>query len=457
MNNAARSFKRCFSAKHLKEIYFDKIKGSGAIGIDRVRPSSFEKNCTDEIALIVRKINDGNYKFTAYKEKLISKGAYSYPRQISIPTVRDRITLRALCDALIDVFPNSKLSLPQVVIESLKESISSGKHSEYAKIDLKNFYPSIPHKLIEHSIKNKIRKPVFRELIYSAITTPTVSEEKGSKGVAKNSIGVPQGLSISNVLAEIALQKVDTEISLVTDIWYKRYVDDILILTPSGRATEMANIIIGKLKSIGLSPHPVGDVESKSKVGSLSESFNFLGYEVNDKGIGIKKDSILRFESSLAKIFTAYRHALTRVKNKKDKQRAIAYCQWKLNLRITGCIFNGKRMGWVAYFSQVSSTVQFRTVNHTIRKLTKRFGLEADIKPKSLIKTYYEWHRGNKGTHRYIPNFDALDIKQQRDIVSLWFGKEEISKLNDTAVNRIFKYKISSSVKELEQDISGFS
>ncbi|TNV22814.1 reverse transcriptase [Buttiauxella sp. B2] len=459
MSSAARSFKRYFTSKHLKEIFFDKIKDSGAIGIDRVRPSGFEKNSADEIALIVRKVVDGNYKFTAYKEKLISKGAHSNPRQISIPTVRDRITLRALCDALINVFPSAKLSLPQVVIESLKESISSGLYSEYAKIDLKNFYPSIPHALIKDSIKNKIRKAEFRGLIYNAISTPTVSETKGSKGVIKNSIGVPQGLSISNVLAEIALQNVDTEINLVTDIWYKRYVDDILILTPTGRAVEMANIIVKKLESIGLSPHPIDSVESKSKskVGLLSESFNFLGYEVNNEGIGIKKDSILRFESSLAKIFTAYRHALSKANNKRDKQRAIAYCQWKINLRITGCIFNGKRMGWVAYFSQVSNTVQFRTVNHTIRKLTKRFGLETDIRPKSLIKTYYEWQRGDKDSHRYIPNFDSLAIEQQREIVSLWIGKEEVNKLSNASVTRMFNYKISTSVKELEQDISGFS
>ncbi|QTF06950.1 reverse transcriptase [Brenneria izadpanahii] len=417
MSSAARSFKRCFTSKNLKKIYFDKIKESGAIGIDRVRPSGFEKNSTYEIAVIVRKVAGGNYKFTAYKEKLISKGAHSFPRQISIPTVRDRITLRALCDALIDVFPNAKLSLPQVVIESLKDSISSGEYSEYAKIDLKDFYPSIPHELIEHSIKNKIRKPEFRELIYSAISTPTVSETKGCKGVIKNSTGVPQGLSISNVLAEIALQKVDAEISLMTDIWYKRYVDDILILTPSGRATEIANAIVKKLEDIGLSPHPISKAESKSKVGLLCEPFNFLGYEVSDQGVGIKRDSILRFESSLAKIFTAYQYALAKAKSKKDKQRAIAYCQWKLNLRITGCIFDGKRMGWVAYFSQVSNTVQLRSVNHTIRKLTKRFGLEKDIRPKSLIKTFYEWHRGDKDSHRYIPNFDALAIEQQREII----------------------------------------
>ncbi|SWV65182.1 Retron-type reverse transcriptase [Klebsiella pneumoniae] len=457
MSSAARSFKRCFTVKNLKTIYFEKIKGSGAIGIDRVRPNGFEKNYATELSLIARKVTDGSYKFTAYKEKLISKGAYSYPRQISIPTVRDRITLRALCESLSEVFPNAKLSLPQIVIESLKDAIESGQYNEFAKIDLKNFYPSIPHELIESSIKNKIRKVEYRTLISNAISTPTVNESKGSKGSVRNGIGVPQGLSISNVLAEIALQNIDEKINLIPNIWYKRYVDDILILTTSGKSAEVADAIINKLEHIGLFPHPIGATDSKSKVGVLSEAFNFLGYEVSEKGIAIKKDSILRFESSLAKIFTAYRHALTKAKNNKDKQRAVAYCQWKLNLRITGCVFDGKRMGWVAYFSQISSTTQLRAVNHTIAKLIKRFEVQDIIKPKSLIKTFYEWHRGNKNSHKYIPNFDDLSVEQQRAIVSLWVGAEEASKLNNAAVVRMFNYKIASSVKELEQDIAGFS
>ncbi|HFJ2066647.1 TPA: reverse transcriptase domain-containing protein [Salmonella enterica] len=457
MSNAARIFKRCFTVKNLKKIYFEKIKGSGAIGIDRVRPTGFEKNHASELLLISRKVANSSYNFTAYKEKLISKGANSFPRQISIPTVRDRIALRALCESLSEVFPNAKLSLPQVVIESLKDAIDSEEYTEFAKIDLKNFYPSIPHELIERSIKNKIRKTEFRTLISNAISTPTVSESKGRKGSLKNSIGVPQGLSISNVLAEIALQKVDKEISLIPNIWYKRYVDDILILTHSGQSAAIADSIIDELVYIGLSPHPIGLIDSKSRVGLLSEPFNFLGYEVSNQGILIKKDSILRFESSLAKIFTAYRHALAKAKSKKDKQRAIAYCQWKINLRITGCVFDGKRMGWVAYFSQISNTTQLRSVNHTITKLVKRFGVEDVIKPKSLIKTFYEWHRGDKRSHKYIPNFDDLSVEQQRVIVSLWVGTEEASKLSNTAVVRIFNYKISSSVKELEQDIVGFS
>ncbi|EKM5753268.1 hypothetical protein PU234_004147 [Cronobacter sakazakii] len=83
--------------------------------------------------------------------------------------------------------------------------------------------------------------------------------------------------------------------------------------------------------------------------------------------------------------------------------------------------------------------------------------MDKDINPKSLIKAHYEWRRKYKESHKYIPNFDDLSIKQQREIVSLWIGKEESDKLDDAAIVRKFKNKISSSVKELEQDIAEFS
>ncbi|WP_246765871.1 RNA-directed DNA polymerase, partial [Pseudomonas syringae] len=177
-----------------------------------------------ELDHIVEKVHRGEYSFTAYKEKLILKGASSPPRQISIPTARDRIVLRALCNCLSEVFPTAKLTLPQIVIDSLKTALNSGLHAEYAKIDLKSFYPSIPHELVAAATRKKIQKPEFRQLITNALTTPTVPESKGSKGADRPTVGVPQGLAISNVLAEIALQGIDTLFESRTGIWYKRYV-----------------------------------------------------------------------------------------------------------------------------------------------------------------------------------------------------------------------------------------
>ncbi len=243
---------------------------------DRIRPSKLDLTIKNEITFIFEKVNCGNYKFTAYKEKLISKGANSIPRQISIPTARDRITLRALCECLTEIYPNSRLKLPHTVIDLLKNALNSDLYAEYAKIDLKSFYPSIEHKLILfNAIKNKIRKKEIRQLITSSLIVPTVSGSTGSKGVPNNTRGVPQGLAISNILAEISLSDFDNEINKMHDIWYMRYVDDILILTQKDQATKIASHIIDKLQSLNLNPHPLNEENSKSKVGSLDESFNF--------------------------------------------------------------------------------------------------------------------------------------------------------------------------------------
>ncbi|KZQ16960.1 hypothetical protein A3461_13085 [Enterobacter roggenkampii] len=206
---------------------------------------------------------------------------------------------------------------------------------------------------------------------YQELVRTFLNEFKGSKHAMPNTKGVPQGLAISNILAEISLGKFDNELSSDPNIWFKRYVDDILILTTSGQASIVAENIIRKLESIELKPHPLNEENSKSVVGVIGTPFSFLGYQIIGEELLIKRDSILRFESSLAKIFTAYRHALSQAKNKRDKEKSIAYCQWKLNLRITGCIFGGKRLGWVSYFSQISSTAQLRAVNHTVALLNK--------------------------------------------------------------------------------------
>lgn len=139
------------------------------------------------------------------------------------------------------------------------------------------------------------------------------------------------------MLAEIALQGIDTLFESRTGICYNRYVDDILILGPAGVARSTAYELIAELKALKLIPHDF-EPGPKSKVESLTDPFSFLGYQIDGGQVLIRHESILRFESSIAKIFTVYRHKLATARRPADKESALAYCQWKLNLRITGCI-----------------------------------------------------------------------------------------------------------------------
>ncbi|MNG37629.1 hypothetical protein D3C84_1250420 [compost metagenome] len=66
--SAARSFKKIFTRKRLQEIYTDRIKNSGAIGLDRMRPANLDKNLSAELDHIVEKVHRGEYRFTAYRK-----------------------------------------------------------------------------------------------------------------------------------------------------------------------------------------------------------------------------------------------------------------------------------------------------------------------------------------------------------------------------------------------------
>lgn len=455
--SAARIFKSKFGKKNLKSLYFEKIQSAGAIGIDRVRPKNLIDTLDKELEIILKKVGNGSYKFTPYKQKLISKGAHSLPRVVSIPTARDRLVLRALCEFLRDAFPECLPQIPQVKIAALSSALESNDYKEFVKIDLKEFYPSIPHELITQRLQRKIRKPEILNIFASALSTPTVPESKGKKGSQPNKIGVPQGLSISNMLAEIAIGDIDATYTKRTDVWYARYVDDILVLTPSGQGKTVADELISQLKEKSFKPHDFGTESSKSKVGQLTERFSFLGYEVEDGELSIRPESIVRYESSLANIFTAYRHALSRAKNPKDKERAEKLCEWRLSLRVTGCIFKGRRLGWVFYFSQINNKTKLASIDATIGKLAKRFALDGKIKIKSVLKSFYESQRRDKSTHRYIINFDTLGTAAKRSILELLLGPTKVKGLSDKKIISLFDMKISEAAKELEEDISSVS
>jgi hypothetical protein len=140
-----------------------------------------------------------------------------------------------------------------------------------------------------------------------------------------------------------------------------------------------------------------------------------------------------------------------------DKQRAIDVCQWRLNLRITGCIFDGKRLGWVFYFSQINETTPLRGIDNTVQRLIQRFSLEGVIKPKRLLKTFYEGRRVDVEDHKYIPNFDTMDAKEQRQILATLLGENRIKGVPDRRISELFKMRISAAVRELEEDITATS
>jgi retron-type reverse transcriptase len=226
--SASIEFRKAYTKRNLRGLYFSLVRYKTTIGLDRINKKTFENNINENINVIYRKIRKGTYKFTAYREKLILRGPQKLPRLVSIPTIRDKLTLRALFEVLHNVYGGQASFLHQIINEisiTLKETLFDG----ILRLDVKDFYPSIDHAVLCKQIKKSIKKKEILECILKAIKNPTANKlESGNK--RENSIGVPQGLSISNILANIYFFPIDNIFSKKSHIKYFRYVDDILIL-----------------------------------------------------------------------------------------------------------------------------------------------------------------------------------------------------------------------------------
>src|SRR5690606_19828496 len=158
-----------------EKIFTDHVIYSNATGIDNLDQYAFRKQLDDQIEILSRKAKAGTYKFTKYKLKLVSKGRSKAPREISIPTVRDRIALRALCDFLSAHYKRIiNFELPQNMVKRVKSDVASGTYDGYIKLDVANFYPSVRHNELHSRLRKKIKDQKILDFIFGALTIPTV-------------------------------------------------------------------------------------------------------------------------------------------------------------------------------------------------------------------------------------------------------------------------------------------
>lgn len=441
--NISEQFKKHFSEDNLKRIFTEHIIYSGATGIDNLDQYAFRRLLNEQVEILSRKMLAGTYQFTKYKLKLISKGRGKIPREIAIPTVRDRIAMRAMCNFLNERF-NSGLSveLPQYVIKRVRDDIESGKYTGFIKLDVSNFYPSIIHDELKSRLRKRIKSDEIIDVLFSAIRSPTVITSKPSDQPA--TLGVPQGLAISNILASIYLLNIDRHMKSQENISYYRYVDDILVFCDIEKAHEIANEIISRFKRIGLRIHNPATTPEKSKIDRISQGFDYLGYQISGSRISVRASSVEKIKDSLAAIFTSYKHS----KNKSQE-----FLLWRLNLRITGCIFEKKSKGWLFFFSQINDESLLHGLDHYVKKLANRFSVSINQKlfSRSLKEITHKKHETN-----YIPNFDKYSTEQKKETLTKYFNLN-VENLSDDEVSFEFHKRIGKQVKDLLEDVKDFS
>lgn len=398
-----------------------------------------------------RSMRDGSHVFTQYRQMLISKGAGREPRVISVPTARDRVVLRVLANVLLELFPQARGSLPHLKVGQVREAVASAAWDSFVRVDVRDFYGAIPHGVIDRSIRARVPQGPINALLAAAIATPTVPDG-APKSTGRNVLGVPQGLSISNVVAEIVASVVDAQFANRAELMYFRFVDDVLILCNSAQTRGLFDEVQGAFSSIGLDVHPLDVPHSKSSMGRIADSFDYLGYVFDGQSVSVRPASVRKVESNIARVFATYKRDLA---SGDPDGTARARCMWRLNLIITGCVYERKRLGWVRYFQQMDDLTLLKRLDLTVDRLEKRFMSSATAGRKKFVRTY--WALARTDRTQYIPDFDAADSARMRQTLSQVFGIAGASTMTDPEVRTRFFDIVRKEVDRLEVDVARFS
>lgn len=424
-------------------------------GIDNMNFNVFKKNKKQILKEIKVDALTGKYKFVRYKEKLILKGRNSIPRCLSIPTLKDKVCLKAILETLKEYFPECKSPLlPQECIKKIKSKIDSDKYDHFIKIDISNFYGEIKHYKLMMMLRDRIKDETFLNLLEQAIINPIYPDK--SKSIS----GVPQGLSISNILAEIYMTEFDKKFTDYPNVFCMRYVDDILVLCSSNNKSKVLEDLNFELKRNHLLPLNRKKFMSSLLIDSLTKpSFSFLGYKIQ-KREG-KKSLFTIKDSNKVKIENRLIQLINQLKMNKMKPKAFLF---ELNLIITGSI-NSKlsgeedtirRYGWLFFYSQITDESVFFKLDALIKKQIKEnlSPLEAEYilkEVKKFSKAFFEIKYNLKET-TYIFKPDKFTLEEKKKFLQEVF-EVNTDFCNKYEIDKAFKNRIYGKIKQNEENL----
>ncbi|AFZ04462.1 reverse transcriptase domain-containing protein [Calothrix sp. PCC 6303] len=447
--------------KSLKKIYDDKFESSTTKGIDRLSGIQFRKQSKSQFKVIKKKCLNGTYRFSPYLELLRSKGRDKPPRLLAIPTVRDRIVLYALKEILFQIFPDCvPRKLANTYIYDIKKFVSSRSPSEVSilRADVENFYGSINREKLFIKLKKRIKSYKLLSLIKKAIETPIVPNNysrKDRKEYVKESkgIGIPQGLSISNILAHIYLYDFDHLIKNhnCVNVYY-RYVDDILIFSEKDKIDKIEILFKSELKNIDLNCN-----FNKTYKKSGQEEFEYLGYRFKLPTVTIRLSTIERFIHSITAKFSSYIH--NRTKNLQSKYAVDKLKEnfvVNLNEKITGAISEKRKYGWIFYFSAINDMSVLYKIDNIIAGLFKRLEDFDRIPPanlKKISRAFYEAKYNPEGG--YIHDYNSYQtVKQKSDFLGQRGHLEPEKEYSGEEIEKLFEAIKQRNLSELERDDS---
>jgi len=350
----------------LREAYLLAKANDGAPGIDGVTYAAVEAGGAEKFLDQLREeLAEQTYRPQRARKVEIPKGGGKM-RQLSIPTIRDRVVQGALKLILEPIFeadfqPGSFGYRPKksahAAIRRVSQAILEGK-TYVIDFDLRSYFDTVRH----HIVLEKVARRVDDEMVMWLLKL--LLDASGKQGV-------PQGGIISPLLSNLYLTEVDRMLERAkavtrherwTAVEYARFADDLVILVVSHPRQQWLRQAVEKRLREELAKLQVEVNEEKSRKVELKqdESFGFLGFEF--RRIRSRRGRWMPLLLPKGKKRTALLGKLKEIFRTSRSQPVVGLIE-KINPILRG---------WVKYFAIGHSSRCFSYVRYWVEKKIRR-------------------------------------------------------------------------------------
>lgn len=365
---------------------YQQVKANrGGAGVDGMSLSAFEKDLKNNLYKVWNRMSSGSYFPPPVRLAEIPKDGGG-TRPLGIPTVADRVAqtvVKMVLEPKVEpLFHHDSYGYRPG--RSALDAVGTARERcwkfDWAiDLDIKGFFDSIPHDLVERAVACHADLAWVRLYVGRWLRAP-VQHPDGT--LEERTKGTPQGGVISPLLANLFLH-------YAFDLWmqrnypsvlFERYADDVIVHCKSERQARLVlKAIRQRFEQCGLELHPV-----KTKIvhckrinrpgGSHPDKFDFLGYTFQAR----------RAKNRWGKCFMSFLPAMS-AKAAKTIRRTIR--DWRLasirsNWSLEGLarFINPVVRGWVNYYGRFYRSECVRVLGHLnwalaawVRRKFKRF------------------------------------------------------------------------------------
>ncbi len=367
-----------FNSESLKRC-FNELDAKKAVGIDKVRKEHYAKNLEGNIEELLIRMRRMAYKPGPIRQTMIPKASGGI-RPLGISNFEDKIfqkMTQKLLESIYDpIFKESSYGFRpnrgcHDAIKALQNYLYKNEIETVIDVDIKAYFDSINHKLLEEILRKKIKDPKFMRYIIRMFKAGVLT--KGELKISRE--GTPQGSVCSPVLANIYAH-------YVIDIWieeavkpccrgkigYFRYADDLVICC----RYEADGVRIKEALSKRLEKYKLKLNEEKTKIISFSK-------RAHGKGIKQGTFDFLGFTFYIGKTMKGNLTIKLRTNGKRKRSKLKDVGKWARAIRNKYKL----QVIWEKFISRLRGHIQYYGVSHNAKNVN-------EFKHQS-IKILFKW------------------------------------------------------------------